>query len=119
MRIALICKVDDLSTEGWAERRDLLKSERTSRALRMFGIFFGVAFLTIFVPVLHFILPPVMLIVGGVLAVNEYSATGEVVEGEMICPNCKKLMTLPRESEEWPLTKRCQGCSFTLTVDRA
>ena len=88
------------------------------RAVRIFAIFFGVACLTIFIPVLHFILPPLMLICGGVLAVNEYGATGEVERGEITCPNCKRVMSLPRESEEWPFTKRCDGCSFTLTIDR-
>jgi hypothetical protein len=117
-RINLQVTVDDLMTSGWADRRDLSKEERLTRSLKIFGIFFGAAFLCLFVPILHFILPPLSLIVGTVLAINEYSGRGEVLRGEITCPNCKKLMELPTESEEWPLTRRCTGCSFNLTLNK-
>lgn len=117
-RVPLRVTVDDLTTEGWVIRRDLSQSERTSRAGKIFGIFFGVALLTVFVPILHLILPPLLLIIGGVLAVGEYSGKGEMLSGEIVCPNCKKVMTLPKETEEWPRTQRCTGCSFTLKIDR-
>lgn len=116
-RLELICRVDDLKSVGWVIRRDLSRAERLARAGRIFGIFFVVAFLTVFVPILHFILPPLALITGSVLAFGEYSGTGEMLSGEFTCPNCKKVMTLPKETEEWPRTQRCEGCSFTLTLE--
>ena len=115
-RLALTCKVDDLSTTGWVERRDLTHGERVSRAGRIMAIFMGGAFLAVFVPILHFILPPLLLIVGGVLAFGEYTSKGEMLDGEFTCPNCKKVMRLPKEGEDWPRTQRCEGCSFTLTI---
>lgn len=118
-RLPIICKVDDLSTAGFVLRRDLTKGERMGRAGRIFGVFFGAAFLTVFVPLLHFILPPLALITGSVLAFGEYSATGEMVGGEFTCPNCKHQMTFPHESEEWPRIQRCSACSFTLTIVKA
>lgn len=118
-RISVVCKVDELSTTGWAERRDYTQSERMKRGLKMFGIFFGVACLTVFVPILHFILPPLLLITGSVLAFNEYKATGEMEGGEITCPNCKLQMKLPRDSEDWPRHQRCEGCSFGLTIEKA
>jgi hypothetical protein len=116
-RIKLTCTVDDLKTEGWADRRPLDHSERFARAGRIFAVFFGIALLTVFVPVLHFILPPLLLLTGSVLAAGEYSGKGEVLGGEITCPNCGKKMTLPRETEEWPRTRRCDGCSFTLKIE--
>lgn len=117
-RKTLVCKVDDLETEGWVERRDLSNHERLARAGKIFGIFFGVALLTVFIPILHFILPPLFLIVGSVLAFGEYTGKGEMLNGEITCPNCKKVMTLPKETEEWPRTQRCEGCSFTLKIEK-
>jgi hypothetical protein len=64
-------------------------------------------------------LPPLILIIGGVLAFNEYAGTGEVLKGEISCPNCKKVMELPKETEEWPRAHRCTGCSFQLSIERA
>lgn len=118
-RIPLVVKVDDLSTQGWVERRDLNQSERMARAGKIFGIFFGGALLTVFVPILHFILPPLLLIIGSVLAFSEYTNKGEMKTGEITCPNCKKLMKLPNEGEGWPRIQRCEGCSFTLTINPA
>lgn len=116
LRLPISCKVDDLSTEGYVMRRDLDKGERLARAMKIFGVFFFIAFITIFVPILHFILPPLSLIGGCVLAFSEYSNKGEILCGEIVCPNCKKVMALKRDGEDWPRTMRCSGCSFTLTL---
>ncbi len=117
-KIPLSCQVDDLHTVGWSVRRDLPQSERLFRAGRIFAIFLVVAFFTVFVPVLHFILPPLSLLIGATLAFNEYAGTGEMLSGEVVCPNCKKVLELPRETEQWPRVQRCSGCSFSLTIDR-
>lgn len=113
-RLKLETEVDGVTTHGFAIRRDLSKQERFSRAAKMFGIFFGVALLTVFVPVLHFVLPPLFLIVGMVFFWTTYLETGEVLEGEYTCPNCKHKMILPKEAEDWPKEQRCGGCSFML-----
>jgi len=118
-RVNVVVKVDDLRADGWVIRRDLLKNERMKRSLKIFGGFFLVACFTVFVPILHFILPPLLIISGSVLAIGEYGNTGEILKGEIPCPNCKKVNELQREGEEWPRTFRCQGCSFTLTIERA
>ena len=114
--IELICQVDDLTTPGRASRRDFTVAERAKRAARSFGILFVIAFFTIFIPILHFILPPLILIAAGVFSFVTWLETGEVLDGETSCPNCRKAITLPRESEEWPKVQRCPGCSFTLSI---
>jgi hypothetical protein len=113
-RIEIVTEVDDTKTHGFAIRRDLGKHERLARAGKMFGIFFGVALLTVFIPILHFILPPLFLIAGIVFFWTTYMETGEVLEGEYICPNCKHKMVIPPGAEDWPKEERCGGCSFLL-----
>ncbi len=113
-RLVLETEVDGIKTEGFVIRRDLSKNERLSRSAKIFGIFFAVALFTIFVPILHFILPPLFLIVGIVFFWTTWLETGEVLEGEFTCPNCKHKMILPREAEEWPKVQRCGACSFML-----
>lgn len=117
-RIPVLCTVDDLKTEGFVVRRDIPKAERLKRAARMMGIFFLVAFLTVFIPILHFILPPLFLIVGGIFATTTWLETSEILSGEITCPNCKKMMTLGHSSEEWPKDHRCEGCSYSLKIRR-
>ena len=85
-RLPITCTVDDLSTEGFVLRRDLDKGERLTHAVKIFGVFFLVAFITVFVPILHFILPPLFLIAGSALAFGEYTNKGEILSGEITCP---------------------------------
>ncbi len=113
-KIELVTEVDGLKTHGYAYRRDLPRDERLKRSAKMFGVFFGLAFFGVFVPLLHFILPPLFLIAGGVFFWSTWLETGEVLSGEYICPNCKHVMTFPREAEEWPKIQRCGACSFML-----
>lgn len=116
--IALQCSVDGQTTTGSADRRDLSQSERWRRAGKVFGLAFLVAFFTIFIPVLHFILPPLILLGGCVISFTTYMENSEVLKGEIPCPNCAKAITLTRESEEWPKTVRCPGCAYTLQIER-
>jgi hypothetical protein len=118
-KVPVHCKVDDLQTTGFVLRRDLDRSERVGRAARMFGILFLIAFLTLFIPILHFVLPPLFLILGVVFATTTWMETGEVLRGEIECPNCKRKMELRKEAEGWPKTQRCEGCSYMLKIERA
>lgn len=117
-RVPVFCQVDDLQTEGEVRRRDLPQPERLRRSLRSFGICFLIAFFTVFIPILHFILPPLLLIIGMVFAATTWMETSEIGGGEITCPNCKKQMLLRRAAEEWPQSLRCEGCSYTLTVKK-
>ncbi|MGE0528457.1 MAG: hypothetical protein AB7G93_19800 [Bdellovibrionales bacterium] len=114
--MSVICSVDDQKTEGYVLRRDLSRHERLLRAGKMLGLLWLVMFFTVFVPILHFVLVPLFFVLGLVFAFTSWMETGEVISGEITCPNCQKLMELSRESEQWPKTQRCTGCSFTLQV---
>lgn len=113
-RLILETEVDGLKTEGFVFRRDFTQHERMIRASKMTGILWIVGLLTIVVPILHFILPPLFFIAGVVLGWTTWMESGEILEGEFTCPNCKHRMTFQREAEEWPKVQRCGGCSFTL-----
>ena len=118
-RLEIQCTVDAVTTHGFVMRRDLQRSERLKRAGKIMGVAFLVAFMTIFIPILHFILPPLSLIIGGVLAGGEYMGTGDVLSGEIECPNCKKKIEFARDTEDWPRIQRCPGCSFTLKFEKS
>ena len=115
-KIVVRCEVDGVVTEGYALRRPLGQSERVLRSAKMFGIFFLIAFFTIFIPILHFILPPIMLVLGLVFATTTYLETAMVLEGQIACPNCRHVTVFAPEAEEWPKVQRCGGCSYMLTV---
>jgi hypothetical protein len=117
-KIAVICRVDDLTTPGYAIRRDLTTAERLQRGGKTLGVCWLVAFVCIFVPILHFILVPLFFLLGLFLGGSVWMSKSEILEGEITCPNCKKVNQLPKDAESWPMQRRCEGCSFSLTIER-
>ena len=115
-KLTISCEADGKRTVGFVERRDLPSAERGMRALRIFGILFAIGLGTIVVPILHFILPPLFLLAAIVMAVVTWISRGEVLGGEIACPNCGVKIEFPRGDESWPRVQRCPGCSYTLTI---
>ena len=115
-RLQVTCRVDDLETTGFVERRDLSTHERLMRALRILAILWLVAGITVFVPILHFVLVPGFFLLGILFSVTTWMGKGEIAKGAITCPNCKKAMEIGKEAEGWPRVQRCTGCAFTLTV---
>ncbi len=113
----MICVCEDRSSEGQVIRRDFSGSERILRALKVGGILFGAAVLTVFVPVLHFVLVPLFLILSLVFGITTWLAKGEVISGEVNCPSCGAKNVLRKAPESWPKQERCSGCSLLLQFD--
>lgn len=116
-RRTLFCRTDQQSTQGFVERRDFSTQERLRRMFKVGGLLFGAAFVAVFVPILHFVLVPVLLLCALVFGIATWMDKAEILRGEFNCPQCQKLNTLPRESESFPRTYRCQHCYFTLQLD--
>lgn len=116
--ISISCTVDGLSTTGLAARRDLSSGERLQRSARVVAVCWGLALVTVFVPILHFVLVPGFLLLGSILGLATWMESALVLSGEISCPNCSVKLVLPRASESWPKTTRCSGCSYTLSIER-
>ncbi len=116
-RKTLFCRVDQQSTQGFVERREYPTSERLRRMFKVGGLLFAAAFAAVFIPILHFVLVPVLLLCAMIFGVATWLDKAEILRGEFPCPQCQKLNTLPRASESFPQTSRCQHCYFTLKLD--
>lgn len=111
------CQVDGQSTQGRALRRTLPKGERVQRAARVGAIGTAATLGAVLIPILHFVLVPAFFVLTAVIAVTTYLEDGEVIEAEIACPNCHHAITWQRQSEDWPKTTRCPGCSYTLKIE--
>jgi hypothetical protein len=116
-QVEVICTLDSQTTTGHVWRRDFTRTDRMTRALKMGGIFFGVTFITLFIPVLHFVLVPLFLLLTVVFGFNAWMEKGEVLKGEVLCPNCSEKFLFSREAEGWPKSQRCPKCTFLLSFD--
>lgn len=71
----------------------------------------GLAGVTLFIPLAHFILVPCFLILGPILAVKQYRARCVTEKAEGICPLCKQQVVFPLEADDsLPKPTYCPKC---------
>lgn len=94
------------------------RSARLLRAAKRWGALWGLAILSILVPVAHFVLVPGFLIAGPVAALARYRQTSEILGGEGACPACGVSLTIEPRADRWPFLERCQACHASVWIER-
>ena len=105
--------------ETQAELRPLSQRERLIAGLKVMGMCWGIAILTVFVPVLHFVLVPGFLIGGIVGFFIRFRLTELMESTQAKCPECGQTFEIKNFSFNWPLRKNCPKCEMVLLFDRA
>lgn len=101
---------------GIAKIRSYSQQERTLNAFKTLGLFWGLAVLSVFLPVLHFVLVPLFLILGIVLALKKQNLSYQLESGEIKCPGCGTLVHLNSSSFQDFHSEICQSCAVVLRV---
>lgn len=107
---------DEDSTSGTAEIRELTRGEVLKNVLKILGLFWGLALLSVFLPVIHFFLVPAFILSGLAAAVRARKHRQEIVQGSVSCPNCSALNQLQKKSVLWPQTETCASCSCVFRI---
>ncbi|MCB0355258.1 MAG: hypothetical protein KDD64_17120, partial [Bdellovibrionales bacterium] len=93
--------------------------ERTFRTVRTVGIFWGIGVVALFIPVAHFVLVPLFLLLGLLSPFFTPAKEGVVLGGTAKCPACDSELAIPRMPERWPLSDVCSSCKRALTIQKA
>lgn len=96
--------------------RVLPVSARVKHAAKVLGIVWGVAVACVFIPVFHFVLVPLGILVGGVFAFHSFALRLGVNEGEVVCPRCSARLRIEPREFNWPLRLVCKSCHGDLTL---
>lgn len=93
--------------------------DRVKRSLKIFSIFFGAAVFSVLVPVLHFFLVPVFLILSVFLSYRKFKEIISINLLDLNCPGCETKLS----SSETTLKKNdsvirlsCESCRKNLTI---
>ena len=92
--------------------------ERLFRALKFLGLGWGAAVVAVFIPLLHFVLVPLFLILGPVAAVWAYGQASVVLGGLGLCPNCGASLPIERGPDRWPLDDLCTQCRERVKIEK-
>jgi predicted RNA-binding Zn-ribbon protein involved in translation (DUF1610 family) len=93
----------------------LTPPERFVRSGKRLGLLWALGFLSLVLPVLHFCLPPLLLLGGVVGAALAYGATVRLEEAQAVtCPQCGTAITLASARYGWPLRFDCKACGASI-----
>ena len=89
--------------------------ERTTQALKVFGLCWLLAGVTALIPIAHFFLVPLFLIAGPVMAFNKYRVESAVDSAEGECPECNESVSISLDpADKLPKWTYCPKCSKPL-----
>jgi hypothetical protein len=114
--VVLIVGNERTTGEVRIERWD--PSARLLRAAKRWVVLWGLAVVSVLVPVAHFVLVPALLIAGPIAAFMRWRQRSGVLGGEGMCPACRVLMTIDAHADEWPLFDVCEACRATPRVEK-
>jgi hypothetical protein len=83
------------------------------------GLFWGLAVVSVLLPVVHFVLVPALLIAGPITALARYRRASGVLGGEGVCPECDALLTVESAADEWPFSEVCETCGAAVRIQKA
>lgn len=95
------------------------EKQRLERSLKILGVGWGMAVISIFIPLAHFILVPGFLIGAPIAAFRAHRQKSGVLGGESICPNCGEVLPLVYGANIWPLQDLCSHCQTSVTIEKA
>lgn len=91
--------------------------ERTRRAAIGMAISWSLAGVSILIPGLHFILPPVLILAGPIIFVVRFLVRSSFTEVNGVCPRCKEPKKMPMSGKVTDETNVfCDGCGNQLTL---
>lgn len=92
---------------------DLSATGRARRAAARLGMTWGAAVFCVFIPLLHFVLVPSLLLLGPFVAWQTWRATVLLVAGTVTCPKCQAQAALEEGTAGWPARLHCGHCGTT------
>lgn len=110
---------DERRSPGFAYIETFNQAQKTRVALKKIAIFWGIALVSVLIPVFHFVLVPLFFFLGFFFAYRGYKAEGQVLGGETTCPHCQTPVQIKKQELNWPITEICQGCARVVRIEKA
>ena len=92
------------------------EAEAHKRAVRGVGIFFALAVGSIFLPLVHFVLVPMFLILTPVAFVFLKRTKAKILKIAGTCPACGHAFLITDQPNVWPQESICDKCRKTFKV---
>lgn len=89
---------------------------RMQLVLMSFAICWGLALLSIFIPIANLVLVPLLIIAAPIVAYFAVREPSEILGGDGACPNCETPVGISRHMLKFPVNESCPKCGKFLSV---
>ncbi len=115
----VILKSDsDHQSEGTVKILYFSQKQRVIRSLKVLGLAWGAAVLAIFLPIIHFVLVPTLILAGLIVPGFIYLRESLILGGESTCPKCHVAFHIEKGSNQWPLSDLCTECRTSIIIEK-
>lgn len=104
------------TSTGSIEIRALNSKQRFVSAAKVFAGWFLLACLAVAVPILHFLLVPLVLLIGSVHAFFQYRVKSAILRGIGECPECTSKFSIAARVYGDNFDELCDGCHRSLMI---
>jgi hypothetical protein len=113
-----IANIRGKTSTGTVEWKVWDKKERTKRALKALGMTWGLAIVSVLIPILHFILVPLFILAGPIVFSWIAGQEQVILGGKGTCPECGKEFEIVRTAVKWPISDICNHCQAELKIEQ-
>lgn len=106
----------DPEQTGTLQIRRFSKQDIMINVLKKLGLFWGIALVTVLIPVFHFITVPLFFILGIFQALKAKKAQFEIQDGQVPCPRCQKIIAIKKSVFIEGHKEICQNCVTQVTL---
>ena len=109
---------DDRRTVGFVYIETFNQAQKTRAALKKLALWWGLALVSVLIPVFHFVLVPLFFFLGFYFTYRGYKSEGAVLGGSTKCPHCGAEVTVAKAALNWPISEICQGCARVVRMEK-
>ncbi len=116
----IIASANEKTTHGTMEVLEFSDQGRVKRAWMMALTCLGATVLCVFIPVAHFFLVPLgILVVTPIMTIYTFRMKTKILSASITCPACNKPLTVLTSQEQYPIYENCSSCHRQITLTQA
>jgi hypothetical protein len=116
----IIASSHETTTRGSIEVLEFSEQERVKRAWIMALKCLGATALCVLIPVAHFFLVPLgLLVVTPIMTIYTFRMKTKILSASIMCPACNKPLTVLTSEEQYPIYENWSSCHRHITLTQA
>ncbi len=104
---------------GTVDVYELSDADKAARARKAAGICVAIGVCSLAIPLVHFVLPWLMLIIASVVYSKVKGQAAMLVGVHADCPACGEALSIPEQTLEWPVEWNCDACRKRTVIEPA